>query len=484
MITEKTLNTFEYRPDAELVARTLAGDRDAFDHIVSRYQMLICSLAYSRIGHLGYSQDVAQETFITAWKHLRLLRQPEKLRAWLCGIVHNRAKQCLRNEGRLPLRDAESLEAAAELPAREALPSEQTISREEEALLWRSLEKVPELYREPLILFYREHRSIEHVAVEMDLTEDAVKQRLSRGRKLLQEGIEEFVEKTLRRTAPTKVFSSAVLAALPLAGGPATVAGMGAAGKGALAAKSLLGTFLLPFVGVVMGFGAQWLMLTNRRSHVTKLRLALTWLAVVTFAAGGNFAVDFAGHNFHWSDPGFFTAMTGFWWFYGMCMATWIIPIYRHSQRDARRFELAQTPVEPMTPLRCAAIVAGTHIMMFWGIIRLAWSEHDHPGAVTIAGMMTVLGVVNFFLLRGRNGPPLGPAYIRQLASCCAVLLAIFNLRFDIWVVSIYRISVTELHSNMPTWMVPALTLVLVVWSAFLLAQTKPNPADLSATAP
>ena len=69
--------------DAELVSRTLNGDRDAFKQIVRRHQILICSLAYSRIGHLGLSEDVAQETSITAWKHLRLLREPAKRRAWL-----------------------------------------------------------------------------------------------------------------------------------------------------------------------------------------------------------------------------------------------------------------------------------------------------------------------------------------------------------------------------------------------------------------
>src|SRR5580698_9540992 len=98
MITQETVITTEYIPDAELVSRTLAGDRDAFNRIVSRYQILICSLAYSRIGHLGQSEDVAQETFITAWKHLRLLRQPEKLRAWLCGIVRNRIHKSLERE--------------------------------------------------------------------------------------------------------------------------------------------------------------------------------------------------------------------------------------------------------------------------------------------------------------------------------------------------------------------------------------------------
>jgi Sigma-70 region 2 len=85
--------TVEEHSDAELVSRSLAGDRDAFSRIVSRYQTLICSLAYSRIGNLGQSEDIAQETFITAWKHLRLLRDPAKLRSWLCGIVRNRIQE-------------------------------------------------------------------------------------------------------------------------------------------------------------------------------------------------------------------------------------------------------------------------------------------------------------------------------------------------------------------------------------------------------
>src|SRR5215475_13451648 len=111
MILNETLTAVE-PTDAELVARSLAGDRDAFSRIVSRYQTLICSLAYSRIGNLGQSEDVAQETFITAWKHLRLLREPAKLRSWLCGIVRNRIHKNLRREGREPAHHAEPLDTA------------------------------------------------------------------------------------------------------------------------------------------------------------------------------------------------------------------------------------------------------------------------------------------------------------------------------------------------------------------------------------
>jgi hypothetical protein len=108
-------HTTTHLRDTALVSRSLAGDRDAFSRIVMRYQILICSLAYSRIGHLGQSEDVAQETFITAWKHLRRLREPAKLRAWLCGIVNYRIHKALRREGREPVKSAKPLESTRNL---------------------------------------------------------------------------------------------------------------------------------------------------------------------------------------------------------------------------------------------------------------------------------------------------------------------------------------------------------------------------------
>src|SRR5579862_5541795 len=122
--------------DDMLVAESREGSRDAFGKIVTRYQSLICSLAYSATGSLGQSEDLAQETFITAWQHLRHLREPGKLRAWLCGIARNRISNRLRREGRKPLHAAESLESVAEAPSTQPLPSDQAISKEEAAILW------------------------------------------------------------------------------------------------------------------------------------------------------------------------------------------------------------------------------------------------------------------------------------------------------------------------------------------------------------
>ena len=225
--------------DAELVSESLSGNRDAFGHIVSRYQSLICSLAYSATGSLSQSEDLAQDTFVTAWKQLRDLREPEKLRAWLCGIARNLINNSLRKQGREPSHRAEPLDEIPEGPSPEPLPVETTISNEEAAILWRSLERIPEIYREPLVLFYREHQSIEAVAANLELTEDAVKQRLSRGRKLLQEQVLAFVEGALAQTAPGRTFTLSVLSALPAMTLSAKAAALGAAAaKGSAAAKS------------------------------------------------------------------------------------------------------------------------------------------------------------------------------------------------------------------------------------------------------
>src|SRR5881398_2752964 len=93
--------------DSELVIQSLAGHRDAFGWIVARYQSLLCSVAYSATGSLSQSEDLAQETFITAWKQLAELREPEKLRAWLCGIARNLIHNSLRKQGREPVHKAE-----------------------------------------------------------------------------------------------------------------------------------------------------------------------------------------------------------------------------------------------------------------------------------------------------------------------------------------------------------------------------------------
>ena len=470
--------------DSELVSACRAGDRDAFSRIVSRYQILICSLAYNRLGNLGQSEDVAQETFITAWKHLGLLREPDKLRAWLCGIVRNRLHKHLRSETREPACQAGSLEAVQEAPAGEALPSEQTIGREEAAILWRALEKVPELYREPLILFYRQNQSISEVALELELTEDAVKQRLSRGRKLLQEEVQAFVEQALRRTAPGRTFSAAVLAALP--SGSAATAGLGAVGKGAAVAKSgFLGawfTFLLPFVGVLAGLLSQWILIrattTGRERRTKTIQITAFFILVPGLAIAGENAVALLRHHYGWSDTVYYVARTGFWWCYAAGLATWVVVQLRNVQAAYELGKEGGVPrpgtMNKLNPGTHALLVAGTHLTMFAWLISVAYGSHDPVTAAIITGLMVGSGIWNFFSVRGRNGPAVARAVNGQMAIYGLIVLLVFNLRLDVWMASARGASLTEIHALFSPWIIPSLTLALIGWIAIVWAATKP----------
>ncbi len=217
---------------------------------------------------------------------------------------------------------------------REMHPPEQAISREEEGILWRSLEQIPETYREPLILFYREQQSVEQVAVALELSEEAVRQRLVRGRKLLHEQVLAFVEGALQKTSPGRTFTVGVLAALPMVTASAKAATVGAAlAKGGAAAKSVatvgtLGGFLAMIGGAYISFRAQADDSKSPRERQFMLqffglRMIFNLLAIAAFFAA--LKLDFFRVPIHFD---FLAAAFAFY----LCV-TAVIILARHSRR-------------------------------------------------------------------------------------------------------------------------------------------------------
>ena len=97
---------------------------------------------------------------MAAWRKLSELREPEKLRAWLCGLARNLINNSLRKQGHEPSHAAESMATIFASHSPEPQPNEHIITNEEQAILWRLPERIPELYREPLVLYYRENQSV------------------------------------------------------------------------------------------------------------------------------------------------------------------------------------------------------------------------------------------------------------------------------------------------------------------------------------
>src|SRR5439155_11340082 len=141
------------------------------------------------LGNFAASEDAGQEAFLTAWRKFHELREPARLRGWLAQIARNAALgQLRRNRGEEALDD--ELVVRDESPT----PDEAAANEEEAALVRSSLAKLPETYRLPLVLYYREGKSVRAVAEALEISEDAVKQRLSRGREMLQQRMSGMIE--------------------------------------------------------------------------------------------------------------------------------------------------------------------------------------------------------------------------------------------------------------------------------------------------
>jgi len=250
------------------VQQAAAGDRDAFGRVVRAHQTMVSSIAYAITGDLALSEDISQEVFLSAWRRLDSLRDPSRVTAWLAAITRNRARNELRQRRHDPLHGAVDLEGT---PG-DAIDAASAATRaERERVTWQALAQLPETYREPLVLFYREAQSVRQVAELLSISDDCARQRLSRGREMLKAQVASVVEGVLTESRPGNAFAVAVLAALPapsLHGVLSGTAVTAAAAKGGAAAKgagmvAVLGWLAGPVIGVTGGFFGMWRAIRN-----------------------------------------------------------------------------------------------------------------------------------------------------------------------------------------------------------------------------
>lgn len=268
--------------ETKLIEQSIKGDAQAFGQLVECYQSLVCSITYSGTGNLQYSEDIAQETFIIAWKKLSSLKDKAKFRQWLCGIARNLLKNFYRQSKGSHISDRD----IPQPPDASDCPRNRAISREEEDILWRELEKIPETYREPLVLFYRQQQSIKSVATALDINQETTKKRLERGRKLLQQQMATFVEQTLENTNPSSAFSMLILSAITPSAPKIITAGITSTTiKSGFLGKLASMIFSLPFISYLVGasIGGYFQMKWQTKHAESKPEKRLIQIAVIVF---------------------------------------------------------------------------------------------------------------------------------------------------------------------------------------------------------
>jgi RNA polymerase sigma factor (sigma-70 family) len=199
--------------DDELVRQSLAGETRAFAQLVEKHQRLVFAIALSGVGDIAQAEDVAQEAFVEAWRDLARLRDRARVGAWIAGIARNLGRRWERRGRRRRNREAAAMQRVEAVPT----PLDSALDRETQTLVHSALFDLSSAYREVLVLYYFNRRSVFEVATVLGISEDVVKQRLSRGRKALRASLENRVEGALDQLGPGKGFTAAVMVAVSAA---------------------------------------------------------------------------------------------------------------------------------------------------------------------------------------------------------------------------------------------------------------------------
>ena len=173
---------------------------------------------------------------------------------------------------------------------------------------------------------------------------------------------------------------------------------------------------------------------TERERPRKLFGLILTWICLLGIPVAGETSVQWLGQHFAWSDGTRFASRACFWGFWCIALATWLIVAFRRElavrlrmEEGAEKSPQAVTP--RLTPAQSAMVVAGCYLTIFAWLISLTWRQHDRMTALGITGAMLVLGVWNYFQSLGKTGVAATRSAYGHLTLCCAVVLAVINLR-------------------------------------------------------
>lgn len=179
------------REELDLVERAGAGDREAFEMLVTRYadRLYAVVLRLSRDPH--EAEEVTQEAFLRAWRSLPRFEGRSQFFTWIYRIGVNEAKRRLE---RRPQASSTSLEESGiEVADWRDSPARRAESRDLERALEEAIANLAPEYRLPLILRDIEGLSTAEAAQVMELKEAAFKSRLHRARMAVREAVADFV---------------------------------------------------------------------------------------------------------------------------------------------------------------------------------------------------------------------------------------------------------------------------------------------------
>lgn len=178
--------------EAQMIASILDGDTELYHDLIRPYEHSVYSMALSFMKNESDAEDVAQETFLKAFRNLGQFRGQAKFSTWLISITLNEARGRLRRQSvvRMEILD-ETLEEAGRVQSAllhewREVPSDALERKEVREILQEAIRNLSPIYREVLLLRDVEELSIEETAAALTISTATVKVRLHRARMMMQ----------------------------------------------------------------------------------------------------------------------------------------------------------------------------------------------------------------------------------------------------------------------------------------------------------
>jgi RNA polymerase sigma-70 factor (ECF subfamily) len=168
--------------DEALAVAGRAGDLAAFDTLARRYQDRLFTYALRMARDRHAAADLAQETLVRAFRSLGRFDAEQRFAPWVFGIAAHVCRDWLRRQGRRREQAWDDLDG----PAPAATPAEQAAAAEERERVVEAVGRLPEKYREVIVLHYLDEMPYDDVARALGITPEAARRRALRAREMLR----------------------------------------------------------------------------------------------------------------------------------------------------------------------------------------------------------------------------------------------------------------------------------------------------------
>ncbi len=181
-------------PDDVYVHKTVEGDVEAFNELVSRHHTKIYGLAYRMLGNSEDAEDATQETFLEAYKSIKSFRFQSQFGTWLYSIGLNTCNQYIRKaKSRNRMLEAYTEETATRGMAEERnVPERVVIKTEQSQVIQAAIDRLPPKQREVITLYYMQHLKYKEIAEVLNISLGTVASRLNKATQNLKTKLEKY----------------------------------------------------------------------------------------------------------------------------------------------------------------------------------------------------------------------------------------------------------------------------------------------------